>query len=58
MARFDVWVKTIRFDEDGRIVDAPAFADTQTLVAPIPIEPQLRASPPAALRSDIRLASL
>ena len=58
MARFDVWVKAIRFDADGRIVDAPAFDQAQALVAPVPIEPQLRTSPPESLASDIRLAGL
>ncbi len=56
-ARFDVWVRSIRFDEDGRIVEAPNFEQAQSLVQGIPIEPVLHMLPVATLSADIRAAT-
>jgi hypothetical protein len=57
LARFDVWVRSIRFDEDGRIVEAPSFEQSQLLVQGIPIEPMLYMLPGETLAGDIRAAS-
>ena len=57
LARFDVWVRSIRFDEEGRIVEAPTFEQSQVLLQGIPIEPMLQMRPSETLAADVRATS-
>lgn len=54
MARFDVWVKEIRFGDDGRIVSAPDFERSLELLAGLPIEPRFQLMSDEELANDPR----
>jgi hypothetical protein len=53
--RFDIWVNEILFDEQGRIVSAPNFEESQAILNTLPIEPSFQLMTGPALVGDIRL---
>lgn len=55
LARFDVWVNEILFDDNGRIASAPSFEKSQQVLKAIPIEPLYPAS--MASTQDIATAN-
>lgn len=44
-ARFEKWVKNMKFDNTDKIIEAPDFAETQELIKGIPIEPNFELDP-------------
>jgi len=43
--RFEVWIKSLGFDADRRIVSAPTFEESVAILAEVPIEPALALDP-------------
>lgn len=58
LARFDVWVNEIRFDEQGRIALAPSFEVSQEILKDMPIEPTFQLMVDTTLEGDARLVDV
>lgn len=57
LARFEVWIKEVRFAENGHIVSAPNFERSLEILKDMPIEPRLELLTGEALAADIRLVA-
>jgi hypothetical protein len=56
LARFNEWIRDIRFNEDGKMTASPDFDKSLELLKTIPVEPSFKLLSDAETAADIRQA--